>query len=107
MCVDIVTVDWSFELKTPSIFRIDDPFQVNAKAGGKAALHCAAVTGNIPVLKALLEFNPNLEIEAREIITLMKVLLHTVPHQVQCQGCAHNILIHAQLMSNCMRFFCL
>lgn len=37
--------------------------QVNAKAAGKAALHCAAIGGNIEVLKTLLEFHPNLEIE--------------------------------------------
>lgn len=36
---------------------------MNAKAAGKAAIHCAAVAGNIPMLKAILEFNPNLEIE--------------------------------------------
>ena len=39
--------------------------QVNAKTQGKAALHCAAVAGNIPVLKAILDFNPDLEIEVR------------------------------------------
>lgn len=32
-------------------------------AAGKAALHCAAVGGNIEVIKTLLEFQPNLEIE--------------------------------------------
>ena len=36
---------------------------MNAKASGKAGLHCASVAGNIPVMKALLEFNPDLEIE--------------------------------------------
>ena len=37
--------------------------QVNAKAGGKAAIHCACAQGNLDVLKCLLEFSPNLEIE--------------------------------------------
>ena len=37
--------------------------QVNAKAAGKAAVHCAAVSGNISMLKAIMEFNPDLEIE--------------------------------------------
>ena len=37
--------------------------QVNAKAAGKAAIHCASVAGNIPMLKAILEFKPDLEIE--------------------------------------------
>lgn len=32
-------------------------------AAGKAALHCAAVAGNTDIIKCLLEFNPNLEIE--------------------------------------------
>ena len=37
--------------------------QVNVKAAGKAAIHCAAVAGNTDVIKCLLEFSPNLEIE--------------------------------------------
>ena len=37
--------------------------QVNTKAAGKAALHCAAAGGNIDVIKTLLEFHPDLEIE--------------------------------------------
>ena len=36
---------------------------MNTKASGKAALHCASVSGDIPVMKAILEFNPDLEIE--------------------------------------------
>ena len=38
-------------------------FQVNTKAAGKSALHCASVAGNTAILKCLLEFNPDLEIE--------------------------------------------
>eukprot|EP00731_Ephydatia_muelleri_P014626 Em0008g346a len=44
-------------------FLLKHPSDVNAKAAGKAALHCAAIGGNIEVLKTLLEFHPNLEIE--------------------------------------------
>ena len=36
---------------------------MNAKASGKAALHCASVAGDLAVVKAILEFNPDLEIE--------------------------------------------
>ena len=39
--------------------------QVNSKAAGKAAIHCAAVAGNVPVIKVLLEFKANLEVEVR------------------------------------------
>jgi hypothetical protein len=37
---------------------------------GKAAIHCGAVAGNIPMLKAILEFNPNLEIEVHTVHAL-------------------------------------
>ena len=36
---------------------------MNTKASGKAALHCASVAGDLAVVKAILEFNPDLEIE--------------------------------------------
>ena len=36
---------------------------MNAKASGKAALHCATVAGDLAVIKAILDFNPDLEIE--------------------------------------------
>ena len=39
--------------------------QVNSKAAGKAAIHCAAVAGNVPVIKVLLEFKASLEVEVR------------------------------------------
>ena len=42
--------------------------QVNVKAAGKAAIHCAAVAGNIDVIKCLMEFSPNLEIEVRTYV---------------------------------------
>ena len=42
--------------------------QVNTKAAGKAAVHCAAVAGNIPVLKCLLEYEADLEIEVIKIV---------------------------------------
>ena len=45
---------------------------MNAKAAGKAAIHCAAVAGNIPMLKAVLEFSPNLEIEVYIACYLLK-----------------------------------
>jgi len=38
---------------------------VNSKAAGKAAIHCATVAGNVPVIKVLLEFNADLEVEVR------------------------------------------
>ena len=37
--------------------------QVNAKAVGKAALHCATAAGDVALVRAILEFNPDLEIE--------------------------------------------
>ena len=36
---------------------------MNAKAAGRAAIHCAAMAGNVAVLKVLLEFGGNLEVE--------------------------------------------
>ncbi|XP_019848978.1 PREDICTED: E3 ubiquitin-protein ligase MIB2-like [Amphimedon queenslandica] len=44
-------------------FLVKHPSEVNAKAAGKAALHCAAVAGHIEIIKCLLEFKANLEIE--------------------------------------------
>ena len=49
--------------------------QVNAKAAGKAAIHCASVAGNIPMLKAILEFNPNLEVEVRNVVIVSYELI--------------------------------
>ena len=45
---------------------------MNTKASGKAALHCATVAGDLTVVKAILDFNPDLEIEvcSNIIITL-------------------------------------
>ena len=37
--------------------------QVNTKAAGKSAMHCAAAGGHLNVMKCLLEFSPNLEIQ--------------------------------------------
>jgi len=37
--------------------------QVNAQVFGKAPIHCAAAAGRVSVLKMLLEFQANLEIE--------------------------------------------
>lgn len=37
--------------------------QVNHKAAGKTALHCASVGGHLSVVKVLLGFNPDLEVE--------------------------------------------
>ena len=37
--------------------------KVNTKAAGKAAIHCASVAGNMTVLKCLLEFDADLEVE--------------------------------------------
>lgn len=42
---------------------------MNAKASGKAALHCASVAGDLAVVKTILEFNPDLEIEVFTNIT--------------------------------------
>ena len=36
---------------------------MNTKAAGKAAIHCASVSGNMTILNCLLEFNANLEVE--------------------------------------------
>ncbi len=36
---------------------------MNTKAAGKAAIHCASVSGNMAVLKCLLEFDADLEVE--------------------------------------------
>ena len=41
------------------------PKEVNTKAVGKTAMHCASVGGHVEVVKALLEFNPDLEVEVR------------------------------------------
>ena len=41
---------------------------MNAKAAGKAAIHCAAVAGNVAVLKVIMEFNPDLEIEVSDAV---------------------------------------
>lgn len=38
---------------------------MNAKHGGKTALHYAAAMGNVPVLKTLLEFHANLDAKVR------------------------------------------
>lgn len=38
-------------------------YQVNTKAAGKAAIHCASVAGNMTVIKCLLEFHADVEIE--------------------------------------------
>ena len=47
---------------------------MNAKAAGKAAIHCASVAGNMPMLKAILEFSPDLEIEVcREQLLLIDI----------------------------------
>ena len=35
--------------------------QVNGKAGGKTALHCAIAGGHLSIVKNILEFNPDLE----------------------------------------------
>lgn len=37
--------------------------QVNTKLEGKGPLHIAAVEGYVPVLRALLQFSPDLEME--------------------------------------------
>ena len=50
--------------------------QVNAKAVGKAAIHCAAVAGHMNVLKAILEFNPDLEIQVRNFCMMYVCSLH-------------------------------
>ena len=36
--------------------------QVNNKAAGKTALHCASVSGNEDMVKVILEHNPELEV---------------------------------------------
>ncbi len=43
--------------------------QVNAKSDGKAAIHSAAVTGNVSVLQLLLDFRANLELEVSQLVT--------------------------------------
>lgn len=35
---------------------------MNAKAAGKAAIHCACAAGNVDVLKVIMEFNPDVEV---------------------------------------------
>lgn len=37
--------------------------QVDTKAAGKAAIHCACAQGNVEVVRCLLEFTPDLEIK--------------------------------------------
>lgn len=51
--------------------------QVNAKAAGKAAIHCASAAGNVDVIKCLLEFSPDLEVEVR--ININYTFVHTTP----------------------------
>ncbi len=41
---------------------------MNTKAAGKAALHCASVGGHVDVVKAILEFSPDLEVEVRNVV---------------------------------------
>jgi len=41
-------------------------FQVNNKAAGKTALHCASVSGNVDMVKLVLEFSPDLEVAVSE-----------------------------------------
>ncbi|XP_064385425.1 ankyrin repeat and SOCS box protein 10-like isoform X2 [Halichondria panicea] len=38
------------------------PTEVNTKAAGKAAIHCACAAGNVDVLKVIMEFAPNVEV---------------------------------------------
>ena len=42
------------------------PKEVDAKAAGKTAIHCAAVGGHVEVMKVLLEYKPDLEVEVSE-----------------------------------------
>lgn len=41
--------------------------QVNTKMEGKGPLQLAIVEGNISVLKTILKFNPDLEMEVRDV----------------------------------------
>lgn len=54
------------DVSTLKEFLTKHPKEVNTKAAGKSALHCASVAGNIAILKCLLEFDPDLEIEDEE-----------------------------------------
>lgn len=54
-----------------TVFDVYTYFQVDAKAAGKAAIHCACAQGNVDVVKCLLEFSPDLEI---------KVYMYTFVH---------------------------
>jgi len=46
---------------------------VNQLVDGMAQLHRAAQDGNIPALKVLLEFNPNLNVEVRLLSTWLNI----------------------------------
>lgn len=59
----IVAAAASGDVDTLRDFLRKHPKEVNAKAAGKAAIHCAAVAGNIAVLKVLLEFKADVEIK--------------------------------------------
>ena len=48
---------------------------MNAKASGKAALHCSTVAGDLAVVKAILDFNPDLEIEVCSNVIILIVTL--------------------------------
>jgi len=72
------------------------PSQVNQLVDGMAQLHHAARDGNIPALKVLLEFNPNLNIEDSENRT---PLSHCIERN---QPEAAQLLIDAGADVNCV-----
>lgn len=41
--------------------------QVNDKTEGRAAIHIAALSGHSDVMKTIMEFNPDLEIEVSQV----------------------------------------
>jgi hypothetical protein len=53
--------------------------QVNCKKDDKGALHHAAVRGDISLMKAILQFNPDVNIQVRESVCALGNLFHPFP----------------------------
>jgi len=58
--------------------------QVNAKYEGRSALHQAAQVGNFALVKLLLEFGANVEIEVGICISQKELVSVTIPN---CRFC--------------------
>ena len=71
----IVAAAAAGEAKVLRDFLTRHPTEVNAKAAGKTALHCASVGGHLEVVKAVMEFSPDLEVEVCLLFVVVVLLL--------------------------------